>query len=54
MFSLLMIMKSFVLFKGNISDALRNLVQFQHKNVKNIHGRVLLLVKLQALSLQIY
>ena len=36
-------------------DALRNLVEFaQFKKRENPHGRVLLLVKLQAFSLQLY
>ena len=36
-------------------DALRDLVPFvQFKTVKNTHGGVLLLVKLQAKSLQLY
>ena len=38
-----------------ICDALCDLVPFaQFKNMKNTHGRVLILVKLQAWSLQLY
>ena len=41
--------KTYLLY---IFDALRDLVSFvQFKNVKNTHGGVLLLLKLQALSL---
>ena len=40
-----------IVLSANIYDALRNLVPFvQFKNVKNTHGRVLLLVKLKAKS----
>ena len=39
----------------SICDVLRDLVPFvQFKNVKNTHGEVLLLVKLQAFCLQLY
>ena len=38
-----------------ICDVLHDLVPFtQLKNVKNTHGEVLLLAKLQALSVQLY